>query len=102
MERNHIENKAKLFDSNLKKHPSSSEELQKLLADFAEQLINESKETFEYRVIDHDMFDEHEIGLMNSMGLKGWEIFRILEPINWKESEGKFTRTYYKRKSNGN
>ena len=30
-----------------------------------------SSSTFEYRVIDHDMFDEDEIRTMNSMGSKG-------------------------------
>ena len=33
-----------------------------------------SSRTFEYRVIDHDMFNEDEIQTMNSMGSKGWEI----------------------------
>ena len=53
--------------------------------------------TFEYRVIDHDMFDEDEIRTMNSMGSKGWEIIRILEPIKWCNSDGMFVRIYYKR-----
>lgn len=53
--------------------------------------------TFEYRVIDHAMFDKDEIHLMNSMGEKGWEIIRILEPIEWLNEGGKFIRIYYKR-----
>ena len=52
---------------------------------------------FEYRVIDHDMFDEDEIRTMNSMGSKGWEIIRILEPMKWQNSDGMFVRIYYKR-----
>jgi hypothetical protein len=56
-----------------------------------------SGSTFEYRVIDHDMFDEDEIQLMNSMGSKGWEIIRILDPMKWLNSEGMFVRIYYKR-----
>ena len=53
--------------------------------------------TFEYRVIDHDMFDENEIQTMNAMGSKGWEIIRILEPMKWLNSDGMFVRIYYKR-----
>jgi hypothetical protein len=56
-----------------------------------------SSSTFEYRVIDHDMFDEDEIQLMNSMGSKGWEIIRILDPMKWLNSDGMFVRIYYKR-----
>jgi hypothetical protein len=56
-----------------------------------------SSSTFEYRVIDHDMFDEDEIQLMNSMGSKGWEIIKILDPMKWLNSEGMFVRIYYKR-----
>lgn len=52
---------------------------------------------FEYRVVDHDMFDQDEISLMNNMGAKGWEIIRILDPMNWLNSDGKFIRIYYKR-----
>jgi hypothetical protein len=52
---------------------------------------------FEYRVIDHDMFDENEIQLMNSMGSKGWEIIRLFEPMKWVNNEGMFIRIYYKR-----
>lgn len=55
-----------------------------------------SSRTFEYRVIDHDMFDEDEIRTMNSMGSKGWEIIRILEPMKWLNSDGMFVRIYYK------
>ena len=58
-----------------------------------------SSHTFEYRVIDHDMFDEDEIQTMNSMGSKGWEIIRILEPMEWLNSDGMFVRIYYKRPS---
>ena len=53
--------------------------------------------TFEYRVIDHDMFDEDEIRTMNSMGSKGWEIIRILDPMKWLNSDGMYVRIYYKR-----
>ena len=53
--------------------------------------------TFEYRVIDHDMFDEDEIQTMNSMGSKGWEIIKILDPMKWLNSNGMFVRIYYKR-----
>jgi hypothetical protein len=56
-----------------------------------------SSSTFEYRVIDHDMFDEDEIRTMNSMGVRGWEIIRILDPMKWLNSEGMFVRIYYKR-----
>ena len=56
-----------------------------------------SSHTFEYRVIDHDMFDENEIQTMNAMGSKGWEIIRILEPMKWLNSDGMFVRIYYKR-----
>ena len=52
---------------------------------------------FEYRVVDHDMFDSEEINLMNYLGSKGWEIIRILEPMNWLNADGKFIRIYYKR-----
>ena len=54
--------------------------------------------TFEYRVIDHTMFDEDEIQLMNSMGRKGWEVMRILDPMDFiNPNDGKFIRIYYKR-----
>lgn len=53
--------------------------------------------TFEYRVIDHDMIDEDEVHTMNSMGSKGWEIIRILDPMKWMNSDGMFIRIYYKR-----
>ena len=56
-----------------------------------------SGRTFEYRVIDHDMFDENEIQTMNAMGSKGWEIIRILEPMKWLNIDGMFVRIYYKR-----
>ena len=56
-----------------------------------------SSRTFEYRVIDHDMFDENEIQTMNAMGSKGWEITGILEPMKWRYSDGMFVRIYYKR-----
>jgi hypothetical protein len=56
-----------------------------------------SSRTFEYRVIDHDMFDEDEIPTMNSMGSKGWEIIRVLEPMKWLNNDGMFVRIYYKR-----
>lgn len=56
-----------------------------------------SNRTFEYRVVDHDMFEEHEIRTMNSMSSKGWEIIRILEPMKWLNSDGMFVRIYYKR-----
>lgn len=56
-----------------------------------------SNRTFVYRMIDHDMFDEDEIRTMNSMGEKGWEIIRILEPMKWINSDGMFVRIYYKR-----
>jgi len=39
MTRERLEVKAKEFDSKLKRHPMSSEELQKVLCDFAESLI---------------------------------------------------------------
>ena len=56
-----------------------------------------SSRTYEYRVIDHDMFDEDEIRTMNSMGSNGWEIIRILEPMKWLNSDGMFVRIFYKR-----
>ena len=56
-----------------------------------------SNRTFEYRMIDHDMFDIDELQLMNLMGSKGWEIIRILEPMKWINSDGMFVRIYYKR-----
>jgi len=60
-------------------------------------LCRGDRNCFEYRVIDHDMFDEDEIQLMNSMGSKGWEIIKILDPMKWLNSEGMFVRIYYKR-----
>lgn len=56
-----------------------------------------SVEQFEYRVIDHDVFEYEEINTMNYMGSKGWEIIRILDPMKWKDSDGYFIRIYYKR-----
>lgn len=56
-----------------------------------------SNRTFEYRMIDHDMFDIDELQLMNSMGSNGWEIIRILEPMKWINSDGMFVRIFYKR-----
>jgi len=56
-----------------------------------------SSSTFQYRVIDHNMFDEDEILTMNSMGSKGWEIIRILDPMKWLNDDGMFVRIYYKR-----
>lgn len=53
--------------------------------------------TFEYRVIDHDFFDNDEPSLMNSMGQKGWDIIKICDPLPWLNSEGMFIRIYYKR-----
>ncbi len=53
--------------------------------------------TYEYRIIDHDMFDEAEKTLINNMGKKGWEIIRILDPIKYLNSEGFFIRIYYKK-----
>jgi hypothetical protein len=43
------------------------------------------------------MFDEDEIRTMNSMGSKGWEIIRILDPMKWLNDDGMFVRIYYKR-----
>ena len=39
MNRGELEVKAKEFDSKLKRHPMSSEELQKVLCDFVEELL---------------------------------------------------------------
>lgn len=52
---------------------------------------------FEYRLIDHDMFNEDEMRTMNFMASKGWEIIRILDPMKWINSDGMFVRIYYKR-----
>lgn len=52
---------------------------------------------WEYRMIDHDMFDEDTPREINSMGERGWEIIRILDPIKWINSEGFFIRIFYKR-----
>lgn len=51
----------------------------------------------EYRMIDHDMFDEDMIREMNSMGEKGWKIIRILDPMRWLNSDGMFIRVFYER-----
>ena len=51
----------------------------------------------EYRMIDHDMFDEYMIHEMNSMGNKGWKIIRILDPMKWLDSDGMFIRIFYER-----
>jgi hypothetical protein len=51
---------------------------------------------YEYRIIDHDVFDESEKTLINNMGKKGWEIIRILDPIKYIDSEGFFIRIYYR------
>ena len=56
--------------------------------------------TFEYRVLDHYMFDDEEVKKMNEMGLKGWGIIRILDPMKWTNSDGMFVRIYYKREKN--
>lgn len=53
--------------------------------------------TFEYRIIDHNMFDEDEMQIMNSMGSNGWEIVRVLDPMKYINSDGLFIRIYYKR-----
>lgn len=55
--------------------------------------------SFEYRMIDYDMFDESQIESMNYMGSKGWEIIRILEPMKYLNSEELFVRIFYKRES---
>jgi hypothetical protein len=52
---------------------------------------------YEYRIIDHDMFDEEERTIINTMGKKGWEIIRILDPMKYIDSEGFFIRIYYKK-----
>ena len=59
-----------------------------------------SMPTFEYRVLDHYMFDEEEPRRMNEMGLKGWEIIRILDPMKSTNSDAMFVRIYYKRREN--
>ena len=71
-----------------------------ILRDYAEKCYQEgavSSRTFEYRVIDHDMFNEEEIRIMNSMGSEGWEIIKIFERMKWLNSDGMFVRIYYKR-----
>ena len=55
------------------------------------------KKTFEYRVIDHTEYDKDEVNLMNSMGQKGWEIIKILEPKQWANGGGNYIRIYYRR-----
>jgi hypothetical protein len=55
----------------------------------------------EYRMIDHDMFDEDMVREMNGMGERGWKIIRILDPMPWKESEGMFIRIFYEREKSG-
>jgi hypothetical protein len=52
---------------------------------------------WEYRMIDHDMFDEDMPCEINRMGERGWEIFRILDPIPWVNNDGMFIRIFYKR-----
>lgn len=54
---------------------------------------------FEYRYIDHDMFDFDETATMNHMGSKGWRIIRVLDPMKYLNSEGMFIRIYYERES---
>lgn len=53
---------------------------------------------YEYRIIDHDFFDEHELEIMDIMGNSGWDIIKILKPMKYVNSEGLFIRIYYKRK----
>lgn len=65
--------------------------------EFIENNQGNISRTFEYRVIEHDMFDEDEIQTMNAMGSKGWEIIRIFEPMKWVNADGMFVRIYYKR-----
>ena len=55
------------------------------------------EKVIEYRMIDHDMFDENMINEMDGMGKRGWKIIRILDPMPWKESEGMFIRIFYER-----
>lgn len=57
----------------------------------------ENTKQFEYRIVDHTMFDEDEIQTMNFMGSKGWEIIRILEPMKYFNSDNLFVRVFYKR-----
>jgi hypothetical protein len=52
---------------------------------------------YEYRFIDHDFCDWGEVHTMDAMGEKGWEIIRILDPMKYANSDGLFTRIYYKR-----
>ena len=51
----------------------------------------------EYRMIDHNMFDENMVNEMNGMGKRGWKIIRILDPMPWKGSDGMFIRIFYER-----
>lgn len=53
---------------------------------------------FEYRMIDHDMFDKDMIIEINSLANRGWKIVRILDPMNWSGSDGMFIRIFYERK----
>ncbi len=63
-----------------------------------EDIVELDQPIYEYRVIDHDMFDEDETSLINHMGSNGWEIIRILDPMNYIDpDDGKFIRIYYKR-----
>ena len=56
-----------------------------------------SNRAFEYRIIDHDMFYNNDNELIKSMGLKGWEIIKIFEPMKYLNSDAMFVRIYYKR-----
>jgi hypothetical protein len=56
----------------------------------------------EYRMIDHNMFDEDMIREINSMGEKGWKVIRILDPMKWLNSNGMFIRVFYEREQKQN
>lgn len=51
----------------------------------------------EYRMIDHDMFDETMIEEINGLTKRGWKIIRILDPMKWLNSDGMFIRIFYER-----
>lgn len=53
--------------------------------------------TYEYRVIDHPTFDINVMDLMNHLGSEGWKIIKISEPMKYLNSDGLFTRIYYRR-----
>lgn len=77
-------------------HLENKEELR---VDFGS--TSDLKDKFEYKMIEHNVFNGDITREMNSMGKKGWRVIRMFDPIRHFDTGVVFIRVFYERKQKG-